>query len=421
MLKGKQIERRITAGLGIIAVLLVVTFGWEVNNFQPRGEFSQFLIEYSLLLISHLLILTLLASVYLGTRKLYKEKKEDERLIESIAGASPCILYLYDLEKQKNLYINRAVEEVLGISPERVQRMGLETFESVCHSDDLERVEAHHERLLHVQDSGVREIEFRVRHSNGSWRWLLCRDVVFDRTPEGRPRSILGTALDVTMRHDQELKLQQVNERLVEANGQLSNLVHLIRQQTRALEFQKTELAHANSMLHALATTDSLTSLKNHRAFQERLDAEYERASKHGQSLSVLLIDADHFKLFNDTYGHPAGDGALIEIARLLQDNVRGSDFVGRYGGEEFVIVMPQTPSCAALETAERIRQAVESHSWKEREMTVSVGVASFSIDTPNAQALVEQADRALYASKQRGRNCVTFFDDLSDTVLLSS
>src|SRR5262249_308209 len=134
--------------------------------------------------------------------------------------------------------------------------------------------------------------------------------------------------------------------------------------------------------LEALATTDGLTGLKNHRAFQEYLEQEFERAARYGLPLSLAMLDVDHFKQYNDTYGHPAGDEVLKTLAELLQDKIRLTDFVARYGGEEFVIVLPNTGGTAAREAIERVRAAIEGLPWLGRGVTVSVGISSINPQT---------------------------------------
>ncbi len=173
------------------------------------------------------------------------------------------------------------------------------------------------------------------------------------------------------------------------------------------LEFQKQELEQANRELCDLATTDGLTGLKNHRAFQERLLGECETAQRHQTPLSLLLLDVDRFKQFNDTFGHPAGDAVLKQVARRLERTMRDCDFVARYGGEEFVVVLPQTDQAGALRAAERCRLAIENADWSLRPVTASFGVATLSLDCAGPDALIAAADRALYAAKSNGRNQV--------------
>jgi diguanylate cyclase (GGDEF)-like protein/PAS domain S-box-containing protein len=174
------------------------------------------------------------------------------------------------------------------------------------------------------------------------------------------------------------------------------------------LELQKSQLEQANAQLADLATTDGLTGLKNHRTFRERLADEVSCASRYGPPLSVVLLDIDHFKQYNDTYGHPAGDGVLKAVASILQSCARDTDIVARYGGEEFVLILPQTDEHGAAAFAERLRVSVESHPWPLRAVTASFGVAVQHLGGESEADLVARADRALYQSKAAGRNCVT-------------
>ena len=173
------------------------------------------------------------------------------------------------------------------------------------------------------------------------------------------------------------------------------------------LEACNARLTIANGDLVVLAVTDGLTRLKNRRAFQEKLREEVERVARYPASLSLMILDVDHFKQFNDTFGHPAGDDILWSVARLLENNSRSTDFVARYGGEEFVILMPNTNQQGSLVMAEKVCRAVEQGDWRDRPISVSIGVATIATTDGNGTALVKEADAALYFSKKNGRNCV--------------
>ncbi|MEP7382936.1 MAG: GGDEF domain-containing protein [Gemmatimonadota bacterium] len=148
--------------------------------------------------------------------------------------------------------------------------------------------------------------------------------------------------------------------------------------------------------------------MKNRRSFEERLPEEMARINRTQQPVSLLLVDIDHFKAFNDTYGHPRGDEVLRFVARLLARSIRDTDMAARYGGEEFAVVLPNTDAAGAEMMGERLRDAISSSSWTGRAITISVGVATATSHLMDADALVDQADRALYRSKQAGRNRVT-------------
>jgi diguanylate cyclase (GGDEF)-like protein len=172
------------------------------------------------------------------------------------------------------------------------------------------------------------------------------------------------------------------------------------------------QLALKNAQLVELATVDELTGAKNRRRFREDLELLFAQADRQGAPLSILMLDIDHFKLYNDTFGHLAGDDVLRRVGTILQSTVRAHDVVARYGGEEFVVLMPATEATEALEVAERLRSAIAYQPWPLRKVTASLGAATTGRGTPNAPALLDQADRALYQAKQAGRDQVILYQN---------
>ena len=166
------------------------------------------------------------------------------------------------------------------------------------------------------------------------------------------------------------------------------------------------------------AIYDELTRLYNYRYFKDRIVSEARRAARYDNPLTLVMVDADDFKTFNDTHGHLAGNMALRRLATVLKKSVREVDVAARYGGEEFAILLPNTPKLAALKIAEKLRQAIEKagigrdDDGKGKALTVSLGVASLPGDAANAEELVERADSALYIAKSIGKNCVKPFSD---------
>jgi len=177
---------------------------------------------------------------------------------------------------------------------------------------------------------------------------------------------------------------------------------------------RERDLVASNDRLTVIASIDMLSGLANRRGFHSRLDFEWLRALQYGRELSLLMIDVDHFKLYNDTYGHPEGDACLTRLGETLFGIAAETmGFAGRYGGEEFCLLLPNTASQRAIEIGEMVRTAVRSlalpHATSShQEVTVSVGVAATH---PNAGLqpgdLIEAADAALYAAEHRGRNTV--------------
>ncbi len=163
-----------------------------------------------------------------------------------------------------------------------------------------------------------------------------------------------------------------------------------------------------NLQLTALSNTDGLTALPNHTAWQEAVEREYARARRGGQKAAVLMIDLDHFKQINDNYGHPAGDAVLRELAAILRESLRGHDMPGRYGGEEFGVLLPGSDGPGAEVIAERIRKRIEQASFgaeRALHVTTSIGCAALEPGDASAAAWIARADRALYLAKAAGRN----------------
>jgi two-component system, cell cycle response regulator len=203
--------------------------------------------------------------------------------------------------------------------------------------------------------------------------------------------------------------LSAKNQALLEMNRELEAKIH-----------ERThELAEANTRLAQLAVTDGLTGLYNHRHLHERLALEVERSQRSGLPLSLLMLDVDHFKQFNDTHGHPAGDEVLRQLARVLNDARRANDVVARYGGEEFAVILVDTAKFTAAKVAERVRERIAAHDFTDAApqsratpISVSIGVATFPEDGGDAEGLVRAADTALYAAKRAGRNRVVLATD---------
>ncbi len=214
----------------------------------------------------------------------------------------------------------------------------------------------------------------------------------------GNTRGVLTTFDDVT-------ELEKKNEEL--------------KKMLQMLDASRGEVRRQNEKLQILATRDTLTNCLNRRSFFEQLEREFETARKDDVPLSCIMADIDHFKSINDNYGHAMGDKVIREIADVLRMGLRSIDLLGRYGGEEFCIVLPGVNAVKSLEIAERLRSLVAAKysasrsSMFDRPVTLSFGVASLEFGATDPSQLVDQADKALYASKNNGRNCVTCWNDI--------
>jgi diguanylate cyclase (GGDEF)-like protein len=232
---------------------------------------------------------------------------------------------------------------------------------------------------------------------------------------------------ELLARINTHLTIRQLQQQLQIQNAELETKHHLTLQLNAQLqheieERQKVEIAllKANTELQRLACIDSLTQIANRRRFDEYLQQEWRRTVREQTPLSLIMCDIDHFKCYNDTYGHQAGDDCLRQVAfEINQVLKRATDLVARYGGEEFVIILPNTPAAGALYVAQNIQKAilelkiVHSQSSVSDYVTLSMGVSSTTQSLFSPEALVTVADHALYEAKNQGRNRVVLFRKL--------
>jgi len=265
----------------------------------------------------------------------------------------------------------RQVESVLvQVEPEEKELLKRVAEEIVSEVDKvIESLDAHN-RSLEEKELSFKEI----------------KDAVSDSTIKGLLEKILSEVSDIKSQNE-ELK-----KKLEEANGQ-------IRKLTKELEESKRE-----------ASVDFLTQVANRASFDRALSDMVNDFYRRNYPFALLMIDIDNFKKINDTYGHQAGDYVLKELAKLLKGQLRARDVIGRYGGEEFAILLPGVTFSQAIRVAERLRRAVEKHLFKYGEtvipVTISVGVALMR-DGLDETAIVEKADKALYLAKRSGKNQV--------------
>jgi diguanylate cyclase (GGDEF)-like protein len=182
-----------------------------------------------------------------------------------------------------------------------------------------------------------------------------------------------------------------------------------------AVAIDRATLKEKAGEFEQLSVTDALTGLLNRRYIEERLMEEIKRSNRHGFPMGFMMLDVDHFKSYNDQFGHPAGDEALKLVGRIIRDTLRGADVAARFGGEEFSILLPQTTGEEAAAIAERIRSNIENADFRHRGVTASIGVASCSAELCISADLISAADKALYEAKRQGRNRVLIFEEMTD------
>ncbi|NIK23336.1 GGDEF domain-containing protein [Paenibacillus lupini] len=217
-------------------------------------------------------------------------------------------------------------------------------------------------------------------------------------------------ALQMRKRIEHEKDIMQTKQRLealYQETNEANQRLELLHTQ---YEKKQQELLELNEKLETLASTDPLTGLKNRRFFQEQLQKCMATSQETGEAFSLCIIDIDRFKSINDTYGHPVGDLVLSQLAELLQEQSAADSVVARFGGEEFVILLPELEQEQALLAAEKYRFATESTLLGDLHITISIGAATYSPEETD-QSLLQQADQALYLSKNNGRNRVTHYN----------
>lgn len=206
--------------------------------------------------------------------------------------------------------------------------------------------------------------------------------------------------------------------KIAEKNAEIRLLRQVIAQMEKKLGEKEKELETVyksnkhllkiNTELLATMHTDALTGLQNRRKFEEFFAQEYKRAKRYNQAFSLIILDIDNFKIVNDTFGHQQGDEVLKVVSSTIRKKLRDSDFGARWGGEEFIIILPNTDALsAATQVAERIRAEIEAHDFGNFKITISSGIAQFANGVA-AEALIKAADDALYTSKRSGKNKIT-------------
>ncbi|MCS3761838.1 diguanylate cyclase domain-containing protein [Bradyrhizobium centrosematis] len=319
------------------------------------------------------LVLLIAVIGFLLVRQLLQRQRTAQALVAQeanfrlLAEQSSDMVTRIGLDNQL-LYVSPSCVRITGWSPEEL--LGTSSLAGI-HSDDTERVEQAVTALKNGEAEEARFV-YRQRHRDKGEIWAEA-------------------ALHVTLASD---------------SGEIDGVVAVVRDITEQKDLQ--------DKLASLATTDGLTGLANRRAFDERLADEWARARRDDTQLSLLLIDVDHFKKFNDHYGHVAGDGCLRAIGRILSAHAkRPADLAARYGGEEFAVLLPNTDAAGCAEVGEGIRRALHElallhvQNPPSRLVTASVGAATArpSQATTDCSTLVAAADRALYAAKDSGRD----------------
>ena len=302
--------------------------------------------------------------------------EESHRRLMTVLNAMEATIYVADMDTHEILFLNQSARQIFGPVEGQLCYQVLQGLDAPCPF-------CTNDQLLNADGSpaGVYAREFQNQLNQ---RWYDLRDCAVRWTDGRLVRMEIAT--DITDRKRSEEELNQAREAAEAAN--------------RALQ-------SANGELQRLATTDRLTGIWNRAYFEEVAAQETARAARYGEPLSLLLFDIDLFKAINDTHGHLIGDQVLIELIRRVGEHLRANDVLARWGGEEFVIMLPHCAAAEALRVAEKLRALVQAQTFAPvGQVTASFGVADFR-PTDNLDTWLKRADDALYAAKAAGRNQV--------------
>jgi len=304
------------------------------------------------------------------------ELKASEERFRLLAEYSSDMITMHDI-KGTYLYASPACKEILQYDEDEL--VGQDAYRFM-HPDDIEKVSMGHQTAL---NSGYSVFSYRICRKDGEYVWLESAVKFMNEILSGDQKLIVVS--------------RNISERIL----------------------VERRLQEANELLQHLSTIDGLTGVSNRRTFDDRLEMEWNRGLRNSAHLSLLMLDIDYFKSYNDTYGHQGGDGCLKQIASVIQENLgRSTDLLCRYGGEEFCVILPETDETGAILVGEKIRMAIEAlkipHSGSKIQpwVTISVGAATM---IPNVYTsymnLVSNADKAVYKAKFDGRNCVRSYE----------
>jgi diguanylate cyclase (GGDEF)-like protein/PAS domain S-box-containing protein len=276
---------------------------------------------------------------------------------------------------------NASAERILGLSADQLlSRSSIDPRWRAIHENGAPFPGEEHPAMVTLRTGAAQEqVVMGVHKPDGSLTWISVNAHPLRHHDAAAPFGVVCSFVDIT--HHKQLEQQ--------------------------LTSSQRQLERHNAALAVLAATDGMTGIANKRTLLERLAVELSRVAQRAAPLSLVLMDVDHFKSYNDQFGHPAGDQVLTQVAKLLLANARSSDLVARYGGEEFVLLLPNTSDAGARRMAERCRAAIAQAPFPHRAVTASFGVATVHGPAGSAGELLERADQALYVAKRQGRDRV--------------
>ena len=277
------------------------------------------------------------------------------------------------------------------------------TWENIIHPDDYNMVMKHFE--LYVSGKiDTYEVEYRCKKSDDSYLWIVDRGKITEYNEDGSAARMIGAHNNIHQRKMAESELITKNHLLREGNLSLEKL---LEQKNRELEYKNSQLEKKIKEVEYLSVTDTLTEIPNRRKLEFEIVKEIARSSRYGHDLTFVIFDIDNFKIINDKYGHSIGDNVLHKLALLVKEQLRITDFIARWGGEEFALILPETSLNQGVEVSQKLRKHIFQIEFeKDLFISCSFGVAQFTKDESKID-LFKRADKALYKAKELGRNRV--------------
>ncbi len=340
---------------------------------EPKNEYIEDKLLASVREMGFILLLVVLLSfpasyffskIPIKLKEKVDRQKAEQDVLLSLFDLSDAVLFKWNNDENWSVNsVSKSVEKLLGYDVDDFTQERV-SYASCVHSDDLQEVMDEVARAIEDSVYFFEHKPYRVITKDKKIKWILDSTVIV-RDREGEIINFIGYLTDITELKDNEI------------------------------------------LLTKLSRTDQLTQICNRMSIDEALQTQHYRFSRAGEECSIMLIDIDHFKSVNDEHGHLVGDKVLIEFARILSTSTRAGDSVGRWGGEEFIIILPHTSLEAALVLAEKLRAKIDNNVFSiVKRKTASFGVSTLK-EGMSVEVLTDDADKALYKAKERGRNCV--------------
>jgi len=313
-------------------------------------------------------------------KELYLSIKEDSKIFEFIQSGSLDGIWYWDLENIENEWMSHRFWELLGFDPNKKKHL-VKEWQDLIYPEDLKvalnNFEKHCKDPNHPYDQIV-----RYKHKDGSTVWIRCRGIVI-RDENSKPIRMLGAHTDITQIKKLQQELEIKNHKLLQ---------------------KQEEIQELNIRLERQAMRDELTGLLNRRAIDNLLEFEKNKSHRSSMSFSILIIDVNHFKNINDKYGHLAGDNVLVDFSKRLESTLRRQDMISRWGGDEFLVLLPETNEKQVEVVTEKIKNKLKNWTVKYDDekinYSISVGIAEYLKDE-DINDLIKRADQSLYKEKE--------------------